>query len=307
MISADYISTTQVAESLGVSVSTVKRWVEEGVLPAQKTAGGHRKLLWPDVVELARRNNLPLAGPLFAKRPKSQGTTRPADEFCDAFYECLIAGDLLGVRKIVHSAYDAGTSVENFADTIVRRAMHRVGSEWERGRLDVFDEHRATQTCLTAIYELRTVLESSARRARPVAVGGAIEGDYSELPSLLAQMVLLQAGWDAVNLGPNTPFQSFTRALTDLRPKLFWISFSHVADEKASRREYKTFFRAAESAGVPVMIGGQALTESLRSALPYTAYGDGLANLAGFARTLHQPARPPKRGRPPKASSAITA
>ncbi len=43
--------TKQVAELLGVSVDTVRRWCDEGRLPVTKTAGGHRSV---DGADLAR-------------------------------------------------------------------------------------------------------------------------------------------------------------------------------------------------------------------------------------------------------------
>jgi excisionase family DNA binding protein len=293
----EYLSTSQVAESLGVSVSTVKRWVEEEILPAQKTAGGHRKLLLTDVLDLARRNNLPLPAAGFHKRGKRSRTAAAADQ-ADALYRSLVSGDALEVRRIIRNAYGGGIAVETLADEIIAPSMQRIGSDWETGKIDVLHEHRATQLCLDVLHELKSALENRARRARLLAVGGAIESDFSELPTLLAQMVLLQAGWDAINLGPNTPITSFRRALVELRPRLIWISFSHAVIDTVLRSDYRAFYERAEEQRVPVMIGGRALTEPLRSSLPYTAYGDGLANLASFARTLHRQPNRPKRGRP---------
>lgn len=38
-----YLSSKDVAEILGINISTLKRWTDSGVLECSKTAGGHRK------------------------------------------------------------------------------------------------------------------------------------------------------------------------------------------------------------------------------------------------------------------------
>lgn len=297
----NYISTIAVAKALGVSVSTVKRWVDEGVLPAHKTAGGHRKLLVADVLQLARRGDLPHVdlSQLSSQRRSQKVLNVP--QLADKFYRALIAGDAESTRAVLHGEYRRGLSIDKLADQIIAPAMQRIGRDWELSRIDVMEEHRASQLCTSALHVLKGVLEARAGKQRPVAVGGAPEHDETVLPTLLAQMVLLDAGWDAVNLGPRTPFKSFQKAIKDLRPRLLWLTVSHLTDDAGFIAGYRELYRQAEKAGVAVAIGGRAITEQIRSQIVYSTCGDAMAHLAAFAQTLHPRPRPPRRGRPRKA------
>lgn len=288
-----YLSTAEAAASLAVSVSTVKRWVDEGILPAHITAGGHRKLLRSEVLALARQGNLPAGEPVVPNRTGGDTAATAA-----SLREALVGGDGRAARAVVRRAYDAGLPVETLADQVVAPAMADVGHGWETGRLDVWQEHRGTEICAAALHDLKDQLESRAERNRPVAVGAAPEGDPYTLPSLLAQFVLLDAGWEAVNLGPNTPLASLARAVRELRPRLLWLSVSHLRDGGEFARAYRDLYRAAERQGVAVAVGGRALVEDVRSRMIYTTYGDGLCHLAAFARTLHPRPKRPLRGRP---------
>ena len=295
-----YLSTLEAAEALGVSVSTVKRWVDEGVLPAHRTAGGHRKLLRAEVLALVRQGDLPRGDLTALSGASPRDRAGDLEPIATALSKALLDGPGAEVSGIIRRAYRSGVPVETLADRVIAPALAKVGHDWETGRIDVWQEHRGTLWCAAALYDLKDELEARAERNRPVAVGGAPQGDPYLLATHLAQLVLLDAGWEAINLGPNTPLPSLTKALRELRPRLLWLSVSYLADAEGFVGAYRDLYRDADQQGVAVAVGGQALAGSIRSALPYTTYGDGLSHLAAFARTLHPRPKPPRRGRPPR-------
>lgn len=297
MDDCEHLSTVQAARALGVGVSTVKRWVDDGVLAAHKTPGGHRKLLLADVLRFAQEGNFPNLDTSRLLRQRNQKAVPPAilaEDLCAA----LLRGKDSQVRALVQRAYRGGMALADLADLVISPAMRRVGHQWETGTIDVLHEHVGTQLCAGALYELKAQLESASRPDRPVAVGGATEDDPYSQSSLLIEMVLLEAGWAPINLGANTPLGSFQQAIKEFSPRLMWLSINYLADLNRFQREYAALYRVARQGGVAVVLGGQALTPALRATLPHTWIGDSVAQLAAFARTLHPAPGRPRRGRP---------
>ncbi len=293
-----YVSTAQVSRALGAGVTTIKRWVDDGILPAHRTPGGHRKLLLADVLRLVRENDFPQLDLARLHPSLLSGSVLDETKLSRDLYAALRHGDASAARFLIESVDRGGLRAATLADAVIAPAMRRIGLEWEEGRIDVMHEHRATQICSESLYALKSHLLSQAVQERPVAVGGVPEGQLHALASQLVELVLLEGGWSPVNLGPNTPFSSFRKALTELRPRLLWLSIHRVEEPAAFLAAYRELYDDAHKSGIPVAIGGQGLTDDLRALMPYTTYGDGLSHLADFASSLHPRPRRRPRGRP---------
>lgn len=296
---AEYISTKLAAEILGVSVSTVKRWVDDNILPASKTPGGHRKIMVADVIRLSRQGILPVGD--FSKLPL--GTEQPEISAnigisAENFYLALRNQSPLSCINILMSAYKTKMSIQQIADDIVHPSMARIGNEWKDGKLSIFFEHCSTQLCLSALIELRNTISSKTNRSGPLAIGGCISKDIYQISNILVDMVLLDHGWQTVNIGSNTPTVSFIEGIEHYKPKLLWISVTDIVDVDGFILENNLLFEKVCRTGAVMVIGGQALIPAIRKKLKFHFYGDTMCHLSDYIQKLYPTVELPKRGRP---------
>jgi excisionase family DNA binding protein len=291
------LSTADAALALGVSVSTVKRWVDDAILPAHKTAGGHRKILLADLLRLGRDGRLPNADVTRLTLLSPEIVDTDVSRLQAELKTVLHNGRMGEVRALLLRAYQGGLEISELFDDVVLPTLGQLSAmganPGERHRAQL-----AQQECRAALYELKGILELRACRHCPVAVGGSLAGDFDPLGSLMCQLVLLDAAWEPINLGPNTPIESFRDAISELRPRILWVTVGSLADRESLVEQYNEMYEQAKRQNVPVLLHGQGLEESLRREMSYTSHADRFEHVVAFARTLH-PAPPiPRRGRP---------
>ena len=278
------------AQALGVSESSLKRWVDHGVLSAVRTAGGHRRLETATLVDYARRSGRPIVKPqLLEIGLRKSDSLRTQDDPVAAIKQALLRGDESGCRFLARACLASGMSLAEFGDRFLAISFREIGEQWSHGVTEVYEERRACYVCHGMLEDLASLLPTPKTTA-PVAIGAATEGDPYTLATSLVSIVLRQNGWRAQSLGNDLPWFTLVEAVRDLKPRLFWLSVSTIEDEANFIRNYLAFFNAVGTE-TAVVVGGRAWTSELRSQVRFAAHCDTLSHLEAFAATLVRPVR----------------
>lgn len=275
----------QVARAIQVSESSVKRWCDKGVIPTQYTAGGHRRIPISGLADFLRTAKHQLVRPEVLGLPATCGQSpRALDRAHMQLTEALLAGDEDQARQIVLDLYLAEHSLSAICDLVIARAFEQIGQRWQCGEAEIFAERRGCQLALRMLHELRAMIPPPPMDA-PLAIGAAAQGDQYHLATTMVELVLRDTKWQATSLGNNLPFSTLAAAVRQQRPRLLWLSASHMIQRDQFLREYMELYDQF-SLDVAFVVGGRALTEDLRQQMKYAAYCDNLQHLEAFAQTL---------------------
>lgn len=281
----ELVSPKQVARAMQVSESSVKRWCDRGVIPTHYTAGGHRRIPVSGLLQFLRSSDQELVRPEALGLPASTGQThRIVDRAALQFTEAIVQGDEERCRSISLDLYLAGHKLSTICDQVFARAFETVGARWECGQVEVYQERLGCEIALRVLNELRMIVPVRPVSA-PLAIGGSVEGDPYNLATTMAELILRDVHWNAYSLGNNLPFPTLSAAIEDLRPRLFWLSCSHLVDEERFLHGYNALYDQY-GREIAFVVGGRVLREELREQMKYAAYCDTMQHLESFAQTL---------------------
>lgn len=290
-----YFTPQELAQALGVSISTVKRWADQGRFPVRRTEGGHRRIPRDAALTfLAERGYGPEAlpgGEASSGPPSAISPTPPPGpaESSEAgfFYRLLIEGREQEVWRQVRAERSRGRTVADILDNGLTPALRQIGQLWEAGRAGIFTEHvaaRITGRVLAAIHQERGEPDPEA----PLAMGGAPEDDGHELASAMATAVLEEAGWRVVDLGGFCPAAMLAEQARSHGAGLVWLAMGRVAAPDLQTARLEELRRLLGSGnGAPLLVaGGPAYRESPFPAPPGVHLLTSLPDLAVLARDL---------------------
>ncbi|MCC5828719.1 MAG: helix-turn-helix domain-containing protein [Phycisphaeraceae bacterium] len=288
------MSPSEVARAIGVSESSLKRWVDEGRVQASKTAGGHRRIPVSEAIRLVRTTGLPIRHPELLGLPElnnlpasTPGAEVKVDEI---LLEALTNGHAAQVRGIVFSKYIDGMSMAEICDRLLSPAMNRIGDLWHQNAKGIYIEHRATDITSQTLQSLRTLVPRISEHG-PVAIGGAPSGDAHTLASLMAAAVIGAEGFSEINLGGETPLMVLADAARLNNARLVWLAMNvprPAAEMNRLHREVIRLMETLEGGDCRLVIGGNAVPSELRRmSHEQLQYAANMAEFAAYARGMY--------------------
>jgi excisionase family DNA binding protein len=240
------IGLAEAAERLGVHYMTAYRYVRTGRLPAV-SVDGRWQVDPADLVALAAD------GPV---RRVRGGSRAGAAAHLEAR---LLEGDEAGAFAICEDALAAWATPADIHLDLLVPALRSIGRRWEEGELTVADEHRASAVATRVLGRFGPRFVRPGRRRGSVVIG-APAGDRHSLPVMMVGDLLRDAGYAVVDLGADTPGESFVEAARSAdRLVAVAIGATLTGNEGAV-----TAAVAALHAGVPgavVIVGGAAVPD----------------------------------------------
>jgi MerR family transcriptional regulator, light-induced transcriptional regulator len=233
----ELLTSAQVADLLGVTPGTVKRWTTAGLLSCVRTAGGHRRF---DPREVGR-----------VRARGGAAETGGAAAWLDAL---LSPGDRAMQAALASERTRTG-AWWRVAEGL-GRAAHEIGRRWERGELDVVEEHAASERFSRAVARVADSLP--ARRSAPEVLLATARGEEHTLGLALVELCLRELGWRTLWIGSGVPARALADAIGSPRRRFDAVAVSASACARPERlaRQREQLSRVCAEAGVALVAGG---------------------------------------------------
>lgn len=250
------LSLQEAADSLGVHYMTAYRYVRTGRLAATKR-GAEWRVAVSDMEALRDRN---ARGHSTSAGEQSSGNptpTRRRIDYHERLETRLLAGDEAGSWAILEDAMTAGVDPTELYLDVMAPAMAAIGDGWAAGNVSVAEEHRASVVMLRIIGRLGPRFTRRGRKRGSVVIGAA-PGDHHGVPVALAADLLRGEGFNVIDLGADSPAESFIDAAREAE-RLIAVGINATSGDNETAIA-STIVAIKAALDCPVVLGGNGLS-----------------------------------------------
>lgn len=226
------------ARRVEVTPELLRAWERRyGLLQPIRSEGGFRLYTAEDEERVARMKRALDEGLSAAEAARrALAEVRPTDGLLDDARGRLLAAAHTYDEVAVHAVLDqalAGFALETVLRELILPVLKEVGDQWERGELEVGQEHFASHLIRERLLGLARLW---GRGGGPLAILACAPGERHDISLLAFGLLLRSHGWRILYLGADTPLETLSRAVATTNPRIVVVmSFdASLLDEVAA-------------------------------------------------------------------------
>jgi MerR family transcriptional regulator, light-induced transcriptional regulator len=248
------------ARRVGVSPELLRAWEQRyGLLQPIRSEGGFRLYTAQDVERLAQmKRGLEdgLSAAEAARRALAQA--RPAEGLLDDAQGRLLSAVRAYDEAAAHAVLDealAGFGLETVLRELILPALRAVGDQWERGELEIGQEHFASNLVRERLLGLGRLW---GRGGGPLAILACAPGERHDIGLIAFGLLLRSHGWRILFLGADTPLSTLGQAVATTAPRLVVVASMDRSLLESEAGELRRLGRSA-----PLVLSGAGASEEL--------------------------------------------
>lgn len=202
----------------------------------------------------------------------------------EKYLDSLLRRDATSASAVIEEAAQQGWSAARLYLEILGWAQVRIGEMWHSGRINVAQEHLATETTLEQMERLHQRFIPSTKRGIK-AVVACIEGNLMDLGARMVADLFILDGWDVEFLGASTPTHDLVEYVRQGHPRLVGLSVAleeHLVPARRALTELRNLPDPPK-----LLVGGHIASQDLDAVQALGADGVGVDGLAAI-KEAHQ-------------------
>ncbi|MGB0757050.1 MAG: helix-turn-helix domain-containing protein [Patescibacteria group bacterium] len=255
----------QLASLFKVNVSTIKRWVDRGMLESIKTPGGHRRITQEQLNAFIKKY------PKYDSQSyilQKLSTNRKNQNIQWKEYFVYLRNDLPDeALKVIEQSFLLGTDLPTILDELITPTLQEIGREWQNGKLSIYEEHRMSFVMRQHLHSLDRYIPKQKKIKKKRALLACAPHDHHEIPLLMVGLILKTKGYDTCVLGINVPLNEIKKAQKSCNAEYIAISKTYSQDTGATF--YTRLDNYCKKTNTRFIVGGSGWGESVKKKKAY--------------------------------------
>jgi methanogenic corrinoid protein MtbC1 len=194
------------------------------------------------------------------------------DGACDRLLTAVRDYDEVAAHAVLDEALGS-FSLETVLRELILPALREIGGDWQRGELEVAQEHFASNLVRERLLALARLW---GRGHGPLAILACAPGERHDIGLIAFGLVLRSHGWRIVFLGADTPLATLGRTVATTKPELVVVAAMDRTLFDAHATELRRLGRAA-----PLALAGTGASQELCAQLRVGLLDGDLVTAAG--------------------------